>query len=330
MSDDELINELESLGRTEVPDVDDRFADALESRLRIQGAQQLGATPTTRPIWQPLAGVLTAAVLVIAGFVAVDRLARGDDTEILVLAVSQDATVILPGGEVVADRAGLELPDGTRIEVGPTGSATVGDVVLEGGAVAEIVDGVVEIQARPTEFALPTTEVPTTAAPSTVTSTAPPSTAPPPTAPPPTVGPVTEPRPPTTRRTTTTAPPTSTDRTTVTDRTTTTTARTTSTTITRPTRTEPVDVAVKLEVLNVSVTRARLQWSTSTFDGITDWAVRATQGDRTTIVAVLGGADAKALAVARPERGSVTYVVLARDAGGATIAQSNPVTVASR
>jgi hypothetical protein len=318
MSDEELTNELESLGSADVPDVDDRFADALESRLRIQGAEQLTAAPTTRPIWQPLAGVLTAAVLVIAGFVALDRLGDGNDSEILVLAVSQDATVILPGGEVVTDSAGLELPDGTRIEVGPTGSATIGGVVLESGAVAEIVDGVVEIQARPTEFALPTTGVPTTTRPSTTaTSTAPASTSPPPT-----VGPITEP-PPTTRRTTTTTASTATDRTT-------TTPRTTTTTITRPTRTGPDDVAVKLEVFDVSVTRARLQWSTTSFEGIADWAVRAIQGDRTSVVAVLGGADARALAVARPERGSVTYVVVARDGGGATIAESNPVTLAGR
>lgn len=291
MNDEELRDQLDSWGNSSSPPVDNVFADNLETSLRVAAADRNGHR--TRPIWQPLAGIVTVAVIVLAGFIALDG-ARNGDGHVILLSASQDSLVMLPDGTRLDSPSALDLPDGTRIEVGPDGSASVGDVVLEGGSVAEIIDGQVEVLTNPTDATPPSRSSTTT-------------------------------EPPSDTRPSTTAPPTTSNGTATsqTDRTTTTTTPPT----TRSTEARPIDIQVVLWVTEASPSQTLLEWSATGADGIMGWEVRAGRGDRVTTVAVLRDPSARRLTVVPPDRGSMTYVVIARGRGGTTVAESNPVTV---
>lgn len=276
MKDEELQQQLAEWGRAATPDPNATFADNLESGLRAMGVQR--AQP--RPIWQLLSGVAAAALLVIAGIFALDRYGESD---LVVMSASEDTAVFLPSGTELDSPSQLGLPDGSRIEVGPDGSASVGDVVLDAGSVAEIVDGRVEVLRSPTETA-PTTAVPTTTQPPTTTAP-------------------------------TTQPPTTTDRTTSTQ------PERTTTTSTRPTGSISPEIRVELTAA-LERRDVLLRWTATESDRIAGWEVRSISGDRTATVAVLRDPAARELRVSRPDR-TVAYQVFALDRASEVVAESN-------
>jgi hypothetical protein len=288
MTDDDLRERLDAWGQSSPPAVTDMFADNLESELRVRAAQRTGAAP--RPIWRPLAGLVAASVLILAGYLATTRIATDNGT-VVVLATSQDSTVILPDGTELDSPTSLDLPDGSRIEVGADGSASVNSVVLGAGSVAEIVDGRVEVLSQPAQPTTSTTSPATSAAPSTrPTTTSPP----------------------------TTVRPTSTSQV---DRTTSTPPNT------RPT--DPPPAAVDIELLATQTLRSEvvLEWTVTTADQIRGWEVQLRDGNRTVTIALLRDARARRLVVTRPDLESPTYVVIGLDRNGNAVAQSNPATV---
>lgn len=276
---DDLERQLERWGRSSPPAVNQALANRLESELRRIAAEK--TRPQRRPIWQPLIGITAAAVLVVAGFLALDR---DGMAEIVVLSTSENAVVILPDGTEIESPSELGLPEGSRIEIGSAGSATVGDVILGAGSVVEIVDGRVEVLSSP--------PAPTSA--TTVAPTADPST---------------------TTQPTSTQPPTTADRaTSVVD-------RTTTTSTGRPATTAAVEIRVVLTV-RTGRSEVELSWTAADLDQITGWEMRALSGDRSATVAVLREPGARQLTLTRQD-GSVTYRVLALGRDGVVLAESN-------
>ncbi len=336
---DDLDDRLESWGRSPAPEVDGAFANRLETDLRAGGADS--ATRGFRPGALLRPGFVVAALILIVGVVVVLR----RDTEPVVQMVAADGTTVsIPGAAATrAGAAGLELPEGSRIIVGPEGSAVVAGVVLEAGSTALITDGRVDVveagAVRDVEApdATPPTTTPTT-------SVAPTTTAPAATD---DIAPTTIP--PTTDRPVTDEPSESTTSTTVADDT----VRTTTTTVvpdsipsttepgttvpptTKPPADEPVDpppvdvapLRVALEIGPVRNGQATLQWTTTgdTTD-VAGWIVRIKRGDSSEIIALLREPDARRLRVAIPDR-EVQFRVVARDGAGEVLAASRLVGV---
>ncbi len=305
---------LEAWGNDEPPLVDGAFANRLDSDLRSMhhGARRPGLADAPRPIWQPAALALAALFLVVGGVVAFTRTSTDDIT--LVMAAATETEVVLPDGETVAGSVGLELPDGTQISVGADGSAVIAGVVLEAGTQAVTIDGQLEIlvdagpeptvpddpdptsstttppSTRPTTSTTDgTTSTTTRRSTTTASTTTPPTTGPPPTTVP------------------TTGPPTSVDR--------------PSTTASAP--------AVVLD-WGERDGRVRLVWTyagpDAGPDAVAGWRVTVASGDRSQTLAVLRDPAARAITVERLAV-AATYRVIAVDAGGGVVAESNTVLV---
>ncbi|MBT8240666.1 MAG: hypothetical protein KJN63_05515, partial [Acidimicrobiia bacterium] len=207
---------------------------------------------------------------------------------------SQDSTVILPDGTELDSPTSLDLPDGTRIEVGADGSAEVDSVILDAGSVAEIVDGRLEILSQPTDTT--TSTIRSTTAPTTST--------------PPSSGP------------SSTAPPTP-----VRETSTSSVDRTTSTPTTRPTDSLPVEVDIRLTATQTTRSEVALEWTVTATERIGGWEVQLRDGERTTTIARLRDPRARRLVVTRPDLDSPRYVVIGLDRNGNPVGESNPATV---
>ena len=138
--------QMTELGSTPVPDPDPVFATQLELKLR---AARVGATAPeiVRPRrWPATIAALTFTVAVLVFGLATLR--AGPST--FQISTASRTEVRLPNGEVIEATPGLDLPQGSRVEVGPQGSANIGgsadtgDVYLGPSEVAEITpEGVV-------------------------------------------------------------------------------------------------------------------------------------------------------------------------------------------
>lgn len=329
---DELNDRLNSWGKTSTPPVDGAFANRLEADLRVStapAAKRPGFGWLLRP------GVLVAAAVAIVGGIFVANI---DSSPQLQMTAAQGTTVSVPG---VADLqngvAGLVLPDGTRIDVGPDGSAIVAGVVLEAGSSAEVVNGRLEI----TDTGLPN-ESPSDNPVPPATTSGPPETTPSATRVPPTVTPTpdTSTRPPQTSRppsTTRVAPPVSTSTTVVRDTpppstsaapppTTfvppTTTLAPPPTTDAPPPTVVPGPPTINIEMGPIRNRRSTIRWSV---DGdaseIAGWTIATRDGDSASVLATLRLARAFRLRVAIPSR-TAEFRVTARGAGGAMLARS--------
>lgn len=303
---DDIERRLEQWGSDRPDAADGAFANRLDADLRrLASERQHAGRP--RPIWQPASLAFMAAVLVLGGVFAFTR-DRGDEM-LLVMGATTETEVVLPSGEIVSGEVGLGLPDGTRIVVGDDGSAVIADVVLEPGTEAVVQDGRLEIleDGRPTPTRPPSPTGPEPAE-DRPTTTLPPTTRP-------TTRPTassTEPSTLTTSdgpgTTSTTAvkattPPTSTDR----------------TTTTAP------DPQVSLD-WSEERGRIELTWTYTGPETLAGWEVSVTNGDRSRTLALLRDPGARSLTVERLD-GPATYRVVARQADGAVIAESNPITV---
>lgn len=326
MPNDDLGDRLTRWGHESTPDLDGAFANRLETDLRVQS---LAPDPRRRfgaLLFRP-ALVLGVAAVVVMGFLFVQM--NDDEGAEVFLVAAEGTSVSIPGSPTTVDGvAGLDLPEGTQIRVGPNGSAIVAGVVLEAGTTAMIVDGQIELFDVPTDR-VPTDRVPTdrpttTTVPPTSdsvrndrpptspsTSTAPTSTVTPATAPPATATPRTTIAPATTSSTSTTRPST-------------TVPSTPTTADPAPSTTVPTDrrVAVELSVEAVRNQQAVLAWRVSgSSDAIAAWEVRARRGDEVQRIVLIRESAARRLRVEIPAR-NVMYKVLARAADGTILAQS--------
>lgn len=311
---DDVQRRLEQWGNDEQPSVDGAFANRLDAQLRVQHRD---ASDARRPIWQPAILALAALLVVVGGVFA---FTRSDTDDLVVMAAATQTEVELPGGEIVAGAAGLELPDGTIISVGADGSAVIAGVVLEADTRAVIVDGQLEIQTRSDAIDAGGTQPSSTVAPTSTrpadgaSTTAPPSTRP-------TTSSTGATTTTTSRRSTTTAvtaPQTATTQTSA--------PRTTETRTTDgPPPTTAPDPVVTLDWVERDG-RIRLTWTYVGPDTLAGWHITVSAGDRVRTLAVLRDPAARAITVERLD-GAATYRVAARDGDGQVIAESNAVVV---
>lgn len=348
---DDLEQQLQRWGDETAPSPDPAFANRLEADLRSAayfGRRTTAPEPRRRWVLRPAFVMATVALVALVAAVALN-ITDGDPVDTLVMGDSSDTTVTLPGGTVQEGGEGLELPDGTVIDVGPDGFATVDGVVLGPDSRALVVDGHLELldpDARepsgpddPTdETALPTID------PAVATATPTPTPTPigVPVDPPPATPPVPTSTPAPTRRPADVAPePTPTRAPTVrptatpmavdpTPTPTSTATATPSSAVPTPTATpepEPARPRVDLGRTYLGPERAALVWTVTRGDAIAGWEVRIRRGDTIRTVAVLRHGAARELVVERPMRNTVFYRVIARDAAGRVLAQSNEVRV---
>jgi hypothetical protein len=327
---DDLQRRLDALANEATPSVDPVFADRLDSHLRSLAAEPV-PTPFLQRLLRP--SVLVVAAMAIAG--AVFLVTRTAEPTQLEFAAATGTSVSIPGDIAVTDGAqGLLLPEGTRITVGPDGSAEVGGVILEPGTVAVVVNGVVEVvELAPVQTVQP---VPTTApaAPTTET-TASETTVAPTTTTEPTASTdadadaVVEPDDGAATTTTSTpvAPTTSTTTTTQTPETTTTAAPTTTVPPepTEPPSGERVQPSIALTITEGQNGQAVLTWTIEPTDvEVAGWVVRRGRGENSEVAAVLRRPEVRRQRVAVPDR-NVAWQLVARDADGELIARSNIV-----
>ncbi|MCP5027249.1 MAG: hypothetical protein GY929_13295 [Actinomycetia bacterium] len=321
MTDDPR-DRLADLGSTEAPPPDPVFAERLEQRLR--SVATVSPTPATPPprrgrwtglVLRPSVAVAIIALIGIVG-ATVFRASDSPD-EVLALTAARSSTMVLPDGTEIAAMAGLEVPDGAIIEVGPDGAVTIGGIDYQAGTILEITDGRVRtISDRPDDQPTDRPAPPPTSGPERVVDQ--PSVTDRP-SPPPTNAPVSPPlastappssavdRPPASPSSTSTAP---------------------TTVITAP--------AVTLEAVGLAEGRWRLVWSISGDTSITGWVVRGAAGDPAPdprgpagrLVASLRESAQRELVVRPPaDAAEVAYVVEARGADGTLLATSNQATV---
>jgi hypothetical protein len=302
---DDIERRLEQWGRDRPTGADGAFANRLDADLRRLASERQHAG-RQRPIWQPAVLALMAALLVFGGVFAFTR-DRADET-LLVMGATTETEVVLPSGEMVTGEAGLALPDGTRIVVGDEGSAVIADVVLEPGTEAMVQNGRLEIledeQPAPTRPTSPTTTAPADRPTTTLPSTTRPTTRP-----------------------TASSAERSTSTTTDGSGTTSTTAAdvTTQPTFTDRTTTPAPDPQVSLD-WSEQRGRIELTWTYTGPETPAGWEVSVTNGDRSRTLALLRDSGARSLTVERLD-GPATYRVVARQADGAVIAESNSITV---
>lgn len=336
MTDDDLTERLRRLGSDRVPSVDGAFANRLEADLRDIHDRPPHRSRIPDLLVRPVA--VLAALVIVVGVVAV--LQRDDDRPGVAMVAADGTTVSIPGdASLVPGRAGLDLPDGTRIEVAEGGAAVVDGVVLEAGSSAVVVDGRIELLRSPTATATDPVVPSTTTTPTTtgVPTTAGASTAPTPTdtsasattdPPRTTVAPTTGPRPsdsqPSTTTdtdSTTTSPPTTNevDATTVSTETT----RAPSESTTEPPPTSASDrTVIGLVIGPVRDGEATLMWQVDgPTDAIAGWEVRIEREGATRSIAFIRFAEARRLRVEVPDQ-RVAYRVIARSGGDGVLARS--------
>jgi hypothetical protein len=147
---DDVRRRLDDAARRPVAGPDPAFGDALEARL----VAVAGSIPPPPAPGQPSqrrrpsllrvaagATVLAAGVLVLALTVGHGRPATNPE-----LVAPVNVEVSLADGTTLEDPDGLRLPDGATVTVGDGGSAQIGDLVLEPGDVARVVDGRLQVE----------------------------------------------------------------------------------------------------------------------------------------------------------------------------------------
>lgn len=152
---------LEELGSSDAPAPSARFADTLESDLRVLVATSSASAPGTRFGRWPATVAAVGFTLSVVVF-ALATLTRGPEQ--VHISTAENAEVILPSGERFAAGPGIALPSGAVVLVGEEGSVTIGDEVfgpnanifVEGDDLAEVDD----IAAIVTEFPTSTIVVP--------------------------------------------------------------------------------------------------------------------------------------------------------------------------
>lgn len=306
---------LEAWGDHEPPPVDGAFANRLEADLRQIGEVQRAIR--RRPLWQPIVLATASMLIVIVGLLGF----RGNDLEdqILVMGVSTQTDVVFPDGSVTEATTGLELPDGTRINVASDGSAVVGEVVLGPGSRAVVVNGRLEIlETRRSTTTLNRSTTPNAGDPaatqepadreSTTTTTAPERT-------------------PTTRPSAETSTNTRATQPTATTATTTTATTTTASSTTASTRrtTQSGSTAIPAPTVTLQLAERSgllvLSWTYEGPDSVAGWEVVAVQDDRSTTLALLRDPTARTLTL-EPSAAELSYRVVARTADGRRIAES--------
>ena len=127
---------LREIGRTDTPPLDgDRLA-RIEARVLATVAEPLVPQPSVAGVdgrrrIAPMIAI-AAALLVLAVLGAVALAARGRDDG-LVIEAAEGVVIDVPGGEPTAGSSGDRLPDGTVVEIGPAGSATIDGVAYGPG-----------------------------------------------------------------------------------------------------------------------------------------------------------------------------------------------------
>ena len=312
---DDHVTRLEALANREQPGPDAAFANRLESDLRELMHER--SAPTPRPWWQPAMALASVAMIVLVGLFIL----RSTESEFVVVDAATDTQFFSSGGETIAGSAGTELLDGTRIVVGPDGSAVIGGVVLDAGVEAQVVDGrvvVVEPLTPPDSPSSPTTSAGGDDRSST-TDSRPPSTR--------------DTNPPTSTDRSSTTNPSATTPTTIDDRLSTTStpatdARSTSTTET--TNTAVTNTAATAFRIDLSVSEdGRTQWSLDwILEGsgpdIAAWDIEVISGDRRRVIATLQGPSVRSVSVERLDV-EVSYRVVARGVDGGVVVTSGTV-----
>ncbi|MCP3936916.1 MAG: hypothetical protein GY708_16260 [Actinomycetia bacterium] len=143
-------NMLEEIGSAQAPPPSPRFADSLESDLRVMIATSSSTGASSRLGRWP-ATVAAAGFTVAVVVFALATLAKGP-TQVYVSQAS-DTEVILPTGERFEATSGVALPSGAVLSVGENGSVTVGDktfgpetnLVVEGDEVEEVGDDIAAV-----------------------------------------------------------------------------------------------------------------------------------------------------------------------------------------
>ena len=302
---------LERLADRHTPHVDPAFANRLETDLRLAMAET--AVRTARPWWQPATALVAVLALVVGGWLAL----RSSPTTEVVMTAADGAAVEFPDGERIDGVAGLELPDGTRIVIGPDGSAIVGGVVLGAGVEATVVDGYVEITDDGQDdlednASIPSSTVPTTNADPVETSASD------------GVAPTTS-----TPATSTTQATTSTSRAAERPSSTSRPSERPSTTETIPTtsttRSPGDETVVELTVEAGRPRQLVLTWIVNGDNGtVVSWDVEVLRGDRRRIVLTITDSASRSAVVERLES-EVSYRVIGRDATGEPIVTSAAV-----
>lgn len=326
MADEHVDGIMNRVASEAVPPVDGAFANRLEADLREQSLQ--GARPLRQPTWwwRPSTVVALGLVVLVIGL-AVGVI--GNTPTTVEITTAQGSSISVPGAaDLVEGQPGMELEDGTRIEVGPGGLITVGGVVLGEGTTAVIEEGSVAILG---ESPLPTTTLAppvssedgaTTVRPTPKTGTLTPTSTPPTTigdsapdtiAPDTTIPRTTIPKstlPPETKPTTTEPPKTST------------TAPGTTVPETRPQTTLPVGLAIGVEFVDVGERVATLTWSIRETDvPIAGWIVQVKRGDGIANLATMRRPEARSVRVELTAQ-SLEYRVVVRGEGGAILGES--------
>ncbi|RZV48162.1 MAG: hypothetical protein EX269_02635 [Acidimicrobiales bacterium] len=143
MADEHIDDMMNRVGREPVQPVDGAFANRLETDLRTQSQQ--GVAPLRQPAWwlRPSTVVAFGLLIVLVGLAV--GILRSDPATIEIT-TAQGSSISVPGSdEIVEGQAGMELEDGTRIEVGSGGSITVGGVVLDEGSTAVVEAGSLDV-----------------------------------------------------------------------------------------------------------------------------------------------------------------------------------------
>jgi hypothetical protein len=148
---------LRELGDAPVPEPSPAFVARLERRLVDEPATTTKVVAianrrrATLPAALGIAATIAAALLATALLGGFDQ---GGGTRALRLGAAVNTTVRLPGGQVVAGKSGLELPNGAVVRTGPNGSAAAGTVDLGPGIQATVASG--RLHLTPTPTAAPT------------------------------------------------------------------------------------------------------------------------------------------------------------------------------
>lgn len=334
--DDNLDTTLTQLGAADGPPADPAFADRLDAALRTAHSAQVGER-NQRSVWVPVTAAVSALAAVVVGASIWLVAFAGDPAAEVVMTAAVDTEVVLPGETVSAGEAGLSLPDGTRIVVGPEGEAVVDGVVLGPGAEAIVNDGRLDVtgpaRAAPID---PSADQPEAGDPTSGTAAGPRSTTVPeaddgsgggtsssirpststsderPTTSTPTTATTQRPRPTDDSRVSTTQ--------TSSTQPTTTTATTPTTTIT----TDPAPLSIELAATSVPRSRIRLDWMVEGGPAPAGFRVEATVGDRTSTIVSIRSSGARSTTIERMPSG-VSYRVVAVAEDGATLQTSNSV-----
>jgi len=136
---DDMHRHLTALGSSAVPDPDAAFADHLELQLRDMRAVDATQMPAPRR-WPATVAAVAFSVAVVA--FGISTIQPGIDS--VRISSATGAQLHLPNGSVIEAKPGLEMPEGAWVEVGPSGSASIGELLLGPGQVAEVTpEGVV-------------------------------------------------------------------------------------------------------------------------------------------------------------------------------------------